>query len=81
METVKLVIELPKELYDQIDKPVNDEDLLRYIIKQGKLLPKDHGRLIDVNDLRFELELNRQLNEVIDNIIAQTQTIIAAERS
>ena len=35
MEIMRLVIEIPKELYDKLDKPIGDEAWLRYIIKNG----------------------------------------------
>ncbi len=41
METVKLAIELPKELYDKLDKPIGDEVWLRYIIRRGTLLTQE----------------------------------------
>ena len=47
----QVVIEIDDELYANIDEPTNDEDLLRYIIKRGILLPEDHGDLIDFNDI------------------------------
>ena len=35
---MKVLIDIPKELLDNIDKPIKDEDLLRYIIKNGIVL-------------------------------------------
>ena len=47
----QVVIEIDDELYANINEPTNDEDLLRYIIKRGILLPEDHGDLKDASEL------------------------------
>lgn len=36
---MKEIIDIPEELYNNIDRPVGDEDWLRYIIKRGTPLP------------------------------------------
>lgn len=57
METVEVMIRLPKEEYDyMIANPTrynvcDDETLLYNHIKNGTVLPKGHGRLIDANVL------------------------------
>lgn len=32
---MKIVIDIPEELYNRISEPTYDEDLLRYIIRKG----------------------------------------------
>lgn len=49
METVEVVIKIPKDMYDRI----TDESNMFYspAIANGTVLPKGHGRLIDVDKL------------------------------
>ncbi len=46
----EVLIKITDELYDALDSP-GDEELYRYMIRQGKVLPKGHGDLKDVSAL------------------------------
>ena len=46
----EVLIEITDELYDALNSP-GDEELYRYMIKKGKILPKGHGDLKDVSVL------------------------------
>ena len=52
METVEIVIRIPKDIYERLDNPF-DEMWNHYLvscgyaIRNGTILPKGHGRLID----------------------------------
>lgn len=52
MDEIELVVKIPKEEYEMI---VNSEDCglhtLTRAIARGTILPKGHGRLIDVSNL------------------------------
>lgn len=53
-DTVKVVIEMPKDKYAEIKRGINHFSLMAYAIRKGTPLPKGHGRLIDENEiLRF----------------------------
>jgi len=54
METVELVIKIPKELYEDIKEHglcgySYDREIVSEAISNGTALPKGHGRLIDVD--------------------------------
>ena len=56
---MKIVIDIPSEMYDWLDNGFPDEDdaeKLWQIVKNGIPLPKGHGRLIDASRLKVELE-------------------------
>ncbi len=51
---MKIVIDIPDEMYDWLDNGFPDEDdaeRLWQVVKNGTPLPKGHGRLIDADEL------------------------------
>jgi len=51
---MEIIIKIPSEMYDWFDNGFPDEDdveKLWQIIKNGTLLPKGHGRLIDESQI------------------------------
>ena len=68
METVEAVIKIPKDEYDyMIANPLrynvcDDETLLYNYIKDGAVLPKGHGRLIDADTYRKEMLDSREFD-------------------
>jgi len=82
MADIELVIKIPEEMYKNIDEPCNDEDLLRYIIKHGTPLSKGHGRLIDADEFKYNLEnfCSRSMAVSPEWILEGAQTIIEADK-
>ena len=78
MPDIELVIKIPKEYYEAIMKiPVNQSTADMLIIKNGKPLPKGHGRLIDADAMWDSYYSNEyDFYEALDDI----QTIIEAEK-
>ena len=87
METVEVVIRIPKEEYEKCKR---EEETIRayqrqgfdgvskymYAILNGTVLPKGHGDLVDVNDLSL------MTVHLIDGIFVCTaSTIIEADKS
>lgn len=52
---MQIVIDIPTEQYNNI--VYEDVDRLRECIKNGTVLPKNHGRLIDADALDIEHEI------------------------
>ena len=79
---MQIVIDIDEDLYNQIDKPVNDEDLLRYMIKKGKLLPKGHGRLIDESKITKCEQIGIVIKDdsVTRCLVTDAPTIIEADK-
>ena len=84
---IELIIEVTKELLEHIDEPCNDEDLLRYIIKQGKPLPEHHGKISDVNKIAREIKEYQDENHIYDDawdkvmeILDEAETILPATK-
>lgn len=81
METFEVVIKIPKDIYKRLDDPFDTmwEHYLvpcAYAIRNGTVLPKGHGRLIDGDELRNKWIFGRQEKEEIDN----APTIIEADK-
>ena len=88
---VELVIKIPEEEYRWIKKSdktvfadVASKECMLHAIKNGKLLLKGHGRLIDVNDIEWakhQQERNYIDYEVVDwEDIKNAPTIIEADK-
>lgn len=85
METVEVLIRIPKDKYDEVmdmkgilqDKP----DLFRYsvAVANGTVLPKGHGKLIDSNVLwdAFQ-DLGQDFQEAFD--FAEANAVIEADK-
>lgn len=61
---MKLVIDIPEELYTYIQSESYDEHLdrrfdyrIRFAVRDATPLPKGHGRLIDANTLENEFDM------------------------
>ena len=91
METVEVVIRIPKQDFDFIkdefaDGDMPDEKDLKettyYAIANGTVLPKGHGRLIDADGIQFEnadFDTYGDYSRAFDTI-DQADTIIEADR-
>ncbi len=51
MADIELVIKIPQFIYEQIMKRHVGKMTIAHIFKNGKPLPKGHGRLIDADDV------------------------------
>lgn len=93
MDEIELVIKIPEEEYEDI---INSEDCglhrLTRAIAKGTLLPKGHGRLIDISKLdndRIEsdnpiiyLTINGEYIEAVSlDYLYSLQTIIEADKA
>lgn len=87
-DTVKLIIELPKEDFKKLVNPYQHNEIwcnrLKRIVMHGIPLPKGHGRLIDADvlcdyfwDNRSKLYTCKDLQIVID----KAQPIIEADKA
>lgn len=85
---MQIVIDIPEDYYKAIKEiPVEQSTADMIIIRNGILIPKGHGRLIDVNDLLDDINLedcdyNRDVNmgEIITlENIDRIPTIIEAD--
>ena len=68
-EMIEVVVTMPKGLYDIL--PAWSDDLAKLILK-GTVLPKEHGKLKDVNTIQHLWESG---NNLIQSIV-QAPTII-----
>ena len=86
METVEVVIRIPKEKYDVIMETGNcGLSHNERAIKHGTVLPKGHGDLKDVQDIINRINLNYNNHQSIDayslkDMIATVPTIIDADK-
>lgn len=92
METVEVVIRIPKRTYDRVSKRGiiaygDDAYYIGLAIENGTVLPKGHGRLINANDLSFKLneaqiegtDTYKGLGEA-KQIVEDAPTIIEADK-
>ena len=89
MTNIELIIKIPKEVYEHILKAKSVPDMLSIdivntinAVKNGTLLSKGHGRLIDVDEIQFE---NAEFDTYGDYSIAfdaidGAETIIEADK-
>jgi len=86
---MKVVIEISDEEYETIKnrkRPIYKDEYLEYLIKNGIPLPKGHGEIIDVNEIRvIELEdsltlLRHEKGDELD-VYIDAPAIIEADRS
>ena len=64
---MKIVIDIPIEHYNEI--VYEDVEKLREVIKNGKVLPKEHGDLIDRSKLRLhERTIQRGLASWLEDV-------------
>lgn len=85
MKEIELVIKIPVETYEYW-KEHSYEYVLAEAIKNGTVLPKGHGRLIDVDDLDIttittdDYSGNEVLDIVLQEDIDDALTIIEADK-
>ena len=72
---MKIVIDIPEEIYTDVKENYHGNDVLYSEVKYGTPLPKGHGRLIDADVLADGFEDNFEFCEVVN----ATPTIIEAE--
>lgn len=90
---MKIVIDIPKELYDYMQSETYDKHLdrrfdyrIRFAVKNGIPLPKGHGRLIDVDKLRCDARYLREdgvfvyVPAVSISTIINAPTVIEADK-
>lgn len=95
METVEVVIKIPKQDFDFIkdefaDGDMPDEKDLKettyYAIANGTVLPKGHGRLIDADKYKFDNEdgfcigFGNDAMNVFKRSVDETPTVIEADK-
>ena len=87
IEFIELAIKIPKITYEATKKYnaisiARDEDITEWILK-GKVIPKGHGRLIDVKDLKKDLVYMSDYSDakgVWEEDIDDAETIIEADK-
>ena len=82
MKEVELVIKIPEKIYESVMDGTYCGTLYQEL-KNGTILPKGHGRLIDANRLRSMYSINRaNFNTVvgIQKWIDEAPTIIEADK-
>ena len=90
METVEVVIRIPKEVYEkiqQIDRIILGRQNGKTIefalwngVKNGTVLPKGHGRLIDADALEYKLSANERDLYVKYTLEDDAPTVIEADK-
>lgn len=71
---MEVVIKIPDKMYEDAKggKDIGESRYITQVIKQGKPLPKGHGRLIDANDVD---------NHIIGSVdLRDCPTIVEADR-
>lgn len=90
METVEVVIKIPKQVYEHINvwKDIVYDDYIAMVtnaILNGTVLPKGHGRLIDADRIiteateRMKYPANHQYMECVIAHMKLAPTIIEAD--
>lgn len=84
MSDIKLVIKIDEDLYEMCRDSLGDEDNIEGIIANGTPLPKSHGRIGDLDDLRKEISSwgmnDYEPSDFID-AIDRADTIIKADNT
>lgn len=97
MAKIQLVIEIDEDAYEDFKWAVECEDYnwaeefvslsdAHKMIRNGKPLPKGHGRLIDADRLKIDNPLHLSLDipyvteDTVEDIIDHAPTIIEAEK-
>ena len=61
---MQIVIDIPEETYYFIETHFRNENVVDKAIVNGTLLPKGHGRLIDVDALEEKVEKHRKMLKI-----------------
>lgn len=80
VEMVELVIKIPEEVYEKIQKrKVNQYDIddICQSVFEGTLLPKGHGRIVDISQMTYM----KTLNEAVHNRLPWAEAIIKIKNS
>lgn len=86
METVEVLIKIPKELYQMIkeDTLLPKNLCISEAIQNGIVLPKGHGDLKDMGILKYVFDLTREDNiysgKDIERAIKAMKSIIEADK-
>lgn len=91
METVEIVIKIPKEYKDYIEggAGIIPDKIIQYLfnaLDNGTVLPKGHGRLIDADKYKFDNEDGFRIGfgddamNVFKISVDNTPTVIEADR-
>ena len=82
MANIELVIKIPEELYKANHRGLEADELwdLRIAIKNGTMLPKGHGRLINADALIYETETCIETTDAFIELIKNSLTIIGADK-
>ena len=76
-EEVEVVIKIPKEEYDICKRTWDTDclDVLMSAVKYGTLLPKGHGKIVDVNEILLDATTittdDYSGNEVLDVVLKE----------
>lgn len=84
---MQIVIDIPNKAFENIVKNEYDYGDMNVIIQSGTPLPKGHGRLIDVKNIRVKPQYMQDVMgcamircEDLARILANAPTIIEADR-
>lgn len=83
MEMVELLVRIPEEYYKAIMKiPVNQSTADMLIIKNGTVLPKGHGRLVDADAFERRCMFDSNIEDMQDVIyvLRDYKPIIEADK-
>ena len=88
---MKIVINIPEQVYeDCLEYRDMDNTTIYNAIRNGTPLPKNHGRLIDVNtlkdsiimlNLKGDTNITRYEYKIIENVIFKMPTVIKADNN
>lgn len=78
MGNIEIVVKMSEEEYDIIKNYTAPMTWVEYLIKKGTLLPKGHGRLIDADKYRKDMQDSREFNFFAT--LDFQRTIIEADR-
>ena len=78
----EIVIKIPEDMYNCLNEMDEGYMYIIDVIKNGVVLPKGHGRLIDVDEIQFE---NTEFDTYGDYCIAfdaidQANTVLEADK-
>lgn len=89
METVEVLVRIPKKDFEELQSDYVWWGKHGDYIKNGAVLPKGHGRMIDANEIEtilhdraFDKAASKQFYEIIwaKNLIHDAPTVIEADK-